>query len=68
MDFLRQVISNEVARPTQIPSGLSLFKAEIAGIAGRFARLTVADKQINGAIDCAWNCDGSATSSTDSTR
>lgn len=39
MDFLKQVISNEVARPTQIPSGLSLFKSEIAGIAGRFARL-----------------------------
>lgn len=39
LDFLRQVISNEVARPTQIPSGLSLFKTEIAGIAGRFARL-----------------------------
>nr|CAG4636962.1 EOG090X04Z9 [Ceriodaphnia reticulata]SVE72900.1 EOG090X04Z9 [Ceriodaphnia reticulata] len=39
MDFLKQVISNEVARPTQIPSGLSLFKTEIAGIAGRFARL-----------------------------
>nr|CAG4647001.1 EOG090X04Z9 [Megafenestra aurita]SVE92353.1 EOG090X04Z9 [Megafenestra aurita] len=39
MDFLKQVISNEVARPTQIPSGLSLFKPEIAGIAGRFARL-----------------------------
>lgn len=39
MDFLKQVISNEVARPTQIPMGLSLFKSEIAGIAGRFARL-----------------------------
>nr|SVE74145.1 EOG090X04Z9 [Daphnia barbata] len=39
MDFLKQVISNEVARPTQIPMGLSLFKSEIAGLAGRFARL-----------------------------
>ena len=39
MDFLKQVISNEVARPTQIPMGLSLFKSEIAGVAGRFARL-----------------------------
>jgi len=39
MEFLRQVISNEVARPTQIPGGLSLFRAEIAGIAGQFARL-----------------------------
>ena len=45
---------------------LTLLYFDIA--AGRFARLTVADKQINGAIDCAWNCDGSATSSTDSTR
>nr|CAG4649282.1 EOG090X04Z9 [Scapholeberis mucronata]SVE93581.1 EOG090X04Z9 [Scapholeberis mucronata] len=35
MEFLKQVISNEVARPTQIPSGLSLFKTEIAAIAGR---------------------------------
>ena len=39
MEFLRQVISSEVAKPTQIPAGLSLFKTEIAGIAGRFARL-----------------------------
>ena len=39
MEFLRQVISNEVARPTQIPAGLSLFRSEIAGIAGQFARL-----------------------------
>jgi len=39
IEFLRQVISNEVARPTQIPAGLSLFRNEIAGIAGQFARL-----------------------------
>nr|CAG4648622.1 EOG090X04Z9 [Polyphemus pediculus] len=39
MEFLRQVISSEVARPTQIPVGLSLFKSEIAAIAGQFARL-----------------------------
>merc|ERR1712071_159390 len=39
MELTRQVISNEVARPTQIPGGLSLFRAEIAGIAGQFARL-----------------------------
>lgn len=39
VEFLKQVISSEVARPTQIPAGLSLFKNEIAGIAGRFARL-----------------------------
>nr|CAG4641646.1 EOG090X04Z9 [Eurycercus lamellatus] len=39
MDFLRQVISHEVARPTQIPGGLSLFKSEITTLAGRFARL-----------------------------
>nr|CAG4634748.1 EOG090X04Z9 [Alona affinis] len=45
-EFLRQVISNEVARPTQIPSGLSLFKTEIAGIAGRFARLVSHNRAI----------------------
>nr|SVE86715.1 EOG090X04Z9 [Daphnia similis] len=46
MDFLKQVISNEVARPTQIPMGLSLFKAEIAGVAGRFARLVSHNRSV----------------------
>ena len=39
MEFLRQVISSETARPTQIPPGLSLFRAEIATMAGQLARL-----------------------------
>ena len=46
MDFLKQVISNEVARPTQIPSGLSLFKSEIASIAGRFVRLVSYNRNV----------------------
>jgi len=46
MEFLRQVISNEVARPTQIPAGLSLFKPEIAGVAGRFARLVSHNRSV----------------------
>lgn len=38
-EFLKQVISSDVARPTQIPAGLSLFRAEIATLAGQLARL-----------------------------
>nr|CAG4650110.1 EOG090X04Z9 [Sida crystallina] len=39
MEFLKQVISSDIARPTQIPPGLSLFRSEIATVAGQLARL-----------------------------
>nr|CAG4638408.1 EOG090X04Z9 [Cyclestheria hislopi] len=39
LDFLQRVISSDTAQPTQIPAGLSLFREELALIAGQFARL-----------------------------
>nr|CAG4645489.1 EOG090X04Z9 [Lynceus sp. MCZ IZ 141354] len=39
LEFLKQVISSETARPTQIPPGLSVLRNELAALAGQFARL-----------------------------
>nr|CAG4640812.1 EOG090X04Z9 [Eulimnadia texana] len=46
LDFLRQVISSEVARPTQIPPGLSILREELAAVAGQFARLVSYNRAI----------------------